>query len=227
MKHIGIVNITTVGACICANEIVAESIRLGLGDNHPEFTLHAFPFEKYKTSVLAQDWNTTAKIILESITKLQQSGAEFIIIPANTPHYCFDQIKEKSPLPILNIIELTVNECIRRNFKKVGVLGTKLTMQGGLFNSKLEKSGIQAVIPNNEICDRIQSLIFDEILSFKIKPESVQKVAQDIKNLNCDAVILGCTELPEVYSESSLGVSAIDTTRLLAQKAVEYAMGNI
>ena len=223
MKHIGIVDITTGGACICAQEIVSESICIGLGDNHPEFTIHAFPFEKYRHTILAKEWEKVAKVILDSIFKLQKCGADFIIIPAYSTQYCFEEVKEKSPLPVLNIIDIAVHECVRREFKKVAILGTKITMQGGIFNQELEQSGIQPIIPNHATCDRIDDLIFNEILSYKINPKTVKLLIDEIRQLNCDSVILGCTELPLVLSEKNLGISAIDTTRLLAQKAVEFA----
>jgi aspartate racemase len=222
MKHIGIVGITTVGACICANEVVAEANRKKLV--HPEYTLHVLPFDQYKNKIINQEWNAVAELILASIQKLKKIGADFIIIPANTVHYGFSVIEANSPLPVLNIIEISVNECVRGNFKNVGVLGTKQTMLGGLYDEKLRSQGIKPIIPSSQVCDRIQSLIFDEILSSKINQQTVATVAQDIKNLACDAVILGCTELPEVYNEDNLGLSAIDTTRLLAHKALDYAL---
>lgn len=223
MRHIGIVDITTVGACICANEIVAEANRIGLGNNHPEFTLHAFPFEKYKL-ILQQKWEQVAEIIIASIEKLQKAGADFVIIPSNTPHFCFALIQQNSPLPVLNLIEITVAECVQRRFNKVAVLGTLLTMQGGLYNKLLLQNNMQPVIPTLEVCERIQRLIINEIMVAQINPVSVAQVASEIKNLNCDSIILGCTELPEVYNEKNLGRPTIDTTRLLAHKALDYAL---
>lgn len=224
MKHIGIIDVTTVGACICANEIVIEASRRNLGDNHPEFTLHAFPFAKYKTLVMNQEWDKVAALIVESIIKLKNTGADFAILPVNTIHYAIEKIIALSPLPVLNLIQLTVEECVRRDFKKVGILGTKLTMYNGLYDNKLSQYGIVPVIPAPTVGDKIQSLIFDEILRKKVNPQTVADIANDIKKMECDAVILGCTELPEVYSEARLQMPAIDTTRLLAHKALEFAL---
>ncbi|CAN5221779.1 aspartate/glutamate racemase family protein [soil metagenome] len=223
MKHIGIVDVTTVGACICANEIVAEANRRNFADNHPEFTLHAFPFVRYKNSILNQEWGKVADLIVASIHKLKNAGADFAILPVNTIHYAIDEIIAHSPLPVLNLIEITVNECVRRKFKKVGILGTKLTMLNGLYTGKLLQQNIVPVIPDNRVCDKIQHLIMNEILAANIQPQTVASLAEDIKRLDCEAVILGCTELPEVYSEKILAIPAIDTTRLLAHKALEYA----
>lgn len=223
MKHIGIVDITTVGACICANEIVALAARENLTSNHPEFTLHAFSFEIYKNFVLKQDWNGLANKILESIEKLKKTGADFIIIPSNTPHFAISIIQERSPLPVLNLIEITADECFEKHYRRVAVLGTKFTMQNGLYDQPLKQRNITIVIPNDLICERIHNLIMDEIIPSKINPETVELVKNDIKKLKCDAVILGCTELPEVFNEINLGIPVVDTTRLLARAALEFA----
>lgn len=222
MKHIGIVNITTAGTCLCVNELVNETIRRGLGDDHPEFTLHGFPFIKYlNTAFNDKNWQATAEIVTESINKLKKCGTDFIIIPCNTIHYCISTIQLRSPLPVLDLVDLTVKECLRRGFKKVGVLGTKLTIKDRLFNAKLEHCGITPIIPAQEICDQTQCLI-EEIIEGKVN--SIEHLIVDIKSLNCDALILGCTELPTVLNEKNLGIPVIDTTRLLAHKALDYAM---
>ncbi len=224
MKHIGIVDVTTVGACICANELVLEANRRGLNDQHPEFSLHAFPFNQYKALVFNQEWDKVADLIVSSIRRLQKAGAEFAILPVNTIHYAFNKIEELSPLPVLNLIELTADECLRRGFTKVAVLGTKLTMEQGLYDEPLKKRGISPIIPAEDLRNSIQHLIFNEILLAQIKPQTVATLAKQIQELECDAVILGCTELPEVYNEANLQRPVIDTTRLLAHKALDYAL---
>lgn len=220
MKHIGIVDITTVGACICANEIVALAAKNDPSGKHPEFTMHAFSFDEYKALVISQDWTALAIKILKSIEKLKSAGAEFIIIPSNTPHYGIKTIQERSPLPVLNLIELTANECQRNSYKRVGVLGTKFTMQAGLYDTYLKDRGITHVIPDEIACEKIDRLIMDEIIPSKINPKNVEEVKVLIQQLDCDAVILGCTELPEVFDSQKLGRPAIDTTRLLAREAL-------
>lgn len=226
MKHIGIVVITTVGACICVNEIVAEAARRDANGRHPEITMHSFSFDQYKEFVITRNWKGIAELIGKSIQKLQKAGADFIIIPSNTPHYGFVEIVAQSSLPVLNLVELTANECQRRGFKKVAVLGTKLTMQEGLYDSPLKQKGIIPVIPDEKGCDSINTLIMNEIIPSKSSRYTMaSEVAKNIiKKLQCDAVILGCTELPEVYNEQNLRMPIIDTTRLLAHKALDFAV---
>ena len=223
MKHIGIVNVTAVGACICANEIVAQAAKVFPNGEHPEFTLHAFPFSQYRAFLLRQDWEGFGKTIVESLKKLKTAGAEFAIIPSNTPHFAIELIRNESPIEVMSILDITAEECVARGFKTVAVLGTKFTMQGGLYNQVLSSRGISVVVPDSDVIKKIDSLIMNEIIPSKVNPQTVDEVRSEIRSLRCDAVILGCTELPEVYSEKNLSVSAIDTTRLLGKKAFEFA----
>ena len=186
MRHIGIVDITTVGACICANEIVAHAARSDSSGMHPEFTMHAFPFSEYKALVVSQDWTGLAIKILDSIERLKLAGAEFIIIPSNTPHFGIKLIQERSSLPVLNLIEITANECQRNGYQRVAVLGTKFTMLGGLYDSYLRDRGITPVIPDREACEKIDRLIMDEIIPSKINPASVEEVKALIQEMECD-----------------------------------------
>jgi aspartate racemase len=228
MKKIGVVAITTVGANICTNEIVAEAARRGGLGKHPDFALHAFSFDRYKKCVVNEDWNSMADLILESIAKLKMIGMDFIIIPSNTPHYGFEKIKTGSPLPVLNLIEITAIECAKHGYKKVAVLGTKSTMLGGLFDEYLTNRNIVPVIPNPQECELINDLIMNEIIPFKDTRHAAAKIVAEstLKKMDCDAYILGCTELPDVYSRENLGKPVIDTTRLLSYYALNYALSS-
>jgi aspartate racemase len=218
MKHIGIVDIATVGACICANAIVAESVKQGLGDSHPEFTMHSFPFQLYKDAI-----NESSNALADLIVKLIKVGAEFIVIPSNTPHYAIDMIQQLSPIPVLNIIEITLQFCVQQKFKKVCVLGTKKTMEGGLYANLLELNNIIPVIPSESIRNEIEELIFDQIIPSRIDYEKVNEILKKLKALSCEAYILGCTELPVVFDSEKLGRPTVDTTNLLGIKALEFS----
>ena len=223
MKHIGIVDITTVGACLCANEIVAQAAKIDSSGRHPEFTMHAFSYDQYKDYICNKDWINLANKICQSIKLLEKVGANFIIIPSNTPHYAIDLIEKNSPLKVINLIQVVTDECHRKGFKKVLVLGTKLTMQDGLYDKVLNAKNITSIIPSNDICDKIEHLIRNEIIPSKINPTTVEDIQEDIKKYDCDAVIIGCTELPIVYNETNLRKPIVDTTRLLAHYALKLA----
>jgi len=226
MQHIGIVSVTTVGACLCANRIVANAALLNKSGKHPEFTLHTLSFDRYKTAINNQDWLGFADIILSSISTLKKAGADFIIIPANTPHFGIDKIKKESPLPVLSMLDIVVKKCVDLKLKRVGILGTKFTMEGGLYDLLLESKGISPVIPDKITRGMIHALIMDEIIPSQIKQCSVDAVIERLKPLDCEAMVLGCTELPEVLNEDNLNIRVLDTTHLMAEAALQYAMAS-
>lgn len=226
MKHVGIVDITTVGACICANELVTESNRRNSSGNHPEFTIHSFPFSLYYKYLDKQDWSGMGQMISDSINKLRTIGANFIIIPSNTPHYAINEIMAKSLLPVLNLIELVANECVSKGYKTALILGTKQTMFGGLYEQYLIKKNINSVMLSEKEGEILHSLILNHIIPLKKDRFSMaEKINADIlSKYSCDVIILGCTELPEVYNSAILTKPVIDTTRLLAHKALDYCL---
>ena len=224
MKHIGIVDVTTVGACLCANEIVARAMAQNKEGSHPEFSLHSLPFNLYKDAVLAKDIQQLAELVLTSINKLKASGAEFVIIPSNTPHYAIDRILSVSPLPVLSILDLVVEQCANAGYEKVATLGTAFTMESGLYDQHLRAKGIEPVLAGETLRKDIDSFIMEEIIPSKVSQASLAHIIQGIQEIDCDAVILGCTELPEVLNTENMGLPGIDSTRLLAHKALAYAL---
>ena len=111
-KHIGIVDVSTVGATICQLAI-AQGNGASYGD-HPEFSVNSLPFKRYHAAFKKKDWRGVAAIILESITNLKKAGADFAIIPANTPHFAFNMIEKKSPVPLLNLVSIATEECAKK-----------------------------------------------------------------------------------------------------------------
>ncbi len=221
MLKIGIVDITTVGSAICQRQIA----ELGGPDaNHPEFFVHSFPFSAYKPAIILEDWEKLAELILSSINVLVKVGVSFVIIPSNTPHYAYDILSKKSPVPILDITEITADECQRNNLHNVNILGTNATMMSGLYLKKLEERGINLVVPSNTVCTAVHDFIMDEIIPNRVSAATRENVLSLLKEIECDGYILGCTELPEVYSTEDFGKPAIDTTRLLAKAAFQTAV---
>ncbi|MSP52620.1 MAG: aspartate/glutamate racemase family protein [Gammaproteobacteria bacterium] len=224
MLFIGIVDYTTVGSTIAQRRISELG---GITGDHPEFAVHSIPFKKYRDAIVNNDVELEAELIKESIANLNKLDVDFIIIPANTPHYLYDEFSKDSKAPILNLIDITVAECQRLGLKKVVVLGTKKTMTGGLYAKKLVVQGIQAVIPSGDVCDSLDDYIMEDLIPGKINNARRTEILQHVNQLDCDGLILGCTELPEVYNSLDFnGKPAIDTTRLIAEKAFDIAMNH-
>ena len=227
LKHIGIAAITAEGAALCYKTILAEAAKI-LGPNqHPEISLHSFSFSKLLEAQHKKDWDTVGKYIVESINKLAVAGANFAVMPANATHYAFDYIQQNGSIPLLNLVSLTSEECKKLNFTKVGVLGVGVTMSGGLYRKPLTALGIEPITPDDEQQKIINDIIFQEIIPEKITESGIDKIIEIIKKLKiggCDGVILGCTELPIIINKTNSPLPFIDTTRLLAKKALEFAM---
>lgn len=227
MKHIGIVANTAEGASLCYKTIVSEAGKL-LGNNkHPEISLHAYPLDKIDPKEEAGDWNGVAEIVNISINKLKSIGADFIIIPSNSPHYAMKQIKKLSELPLLSIVDVTVKECIEKGYKKIGILGLERTMSGGLYEIPLLEAGLTPIVPTKAERDIVNRVLWENVIPGNPTKETTKEVVtviEQLKERDCDAVILGCTELPIIITEANSPLPSIDTTRLLAKKALEEAI---
>ncbi len=228
MKHIGVAAVTAEGASLCYRTIVSEASRI-LGQNvHPEITLNNPSFHHIFEAQNKGDWKTIADILVDSVETLAKSGAEFAIIPANTMHYCFDEVKRRSPIPVLSIVEITADECKKRGYKTVGVLGTRLTMEHGLYKIALESRRIKYVVPRAGEREIVNRVIFEEIIQDKITKNGTNEIITIINALKargCNAIILGCTEIPIIIDEKNSPLPFIDTTRLLAVRALEKTLG--
>ncbi len=227
VKKIGIAAVSSEGASLCYATICSEAVKV-LGKNkHPEIFLHNPSFDTILEPFKKRDFKTVAKIISNSIKKLQLIGAEFAVIPSNAIHYAFDDIQKNCSIPILSIVEISAQECKEKKYKKVGILGVGHTMSGGLFDKPLKKCLIQMVIPDLKDQNIINDIIYKEIVPSKITEISIKKTLKIIEKLKlkgCDAVILACTELPIIINKDNCPLPFIDTTRLLAKKSLEYAI---
>jgi aspartate racemase len=227
MKTVGIVGITAEGGALCYKTIVSEAAKK-LGDyKHPEILLDNPQFYEILQAQRQDNWDKVAEICLNSINKLKSIGADFIIIPGNSIHFAFNKIVVKSPLPVISIVETAVEECWDRGYKKIAVLGVGITMSGGLFKEPVEKRGMTYQVPSQDDQELLNKIIYEEIVPDKVSQKSVELIVNLINKLKsggCDAVILGCTELPIVVTEENSPLPIIDTTRLLAKKALELAI---
>jgi aspartate racemase len=225
-KHIGIVAISAEGAALCYRTICVEGAATFGPHNHPEVTMHTIPLAQYMDRVYAGDWAGSGAQILRAARKLADIGADFLICPDNTAHQSIDLIIDKSPLPWLHIASEVASTARARGYHRVGVLGTKYLMEGPVYPPKLEAAGIAREIPSAEDRERINAIIFEELVYGRFE-ESARRFFQDVitklKNRGCDAVALSCTEIPLLISEKDSSLPILDSTRLLARAALREA----
>lgn len=226
MKRIGVLGASAPGALICVQHILAESNRRGL--EQPEISILLLSSDSVFKPQKERNWHAVATVLGEGIQKLSRSGADFAIIPANTPHYAWDQLVPQSPIPLLSIVDATVEECKKMGLRKVGITGTTLTTADGLYKKPLEDAGLVQLIPDLSDHEQMNEIIFGELVpAGKASTASTQKllaIAERLKEKGCDGIVLGCTELPLVLNAENVGLPTIDTTQVLAFKALGYAL---
>jgi aspartate racemase len=194
---------------------------------HPEVTVHTFPLGWYERYIEAGDWDAVGNLMVRSAEKVAKAGADFIICPDNTIHQAFDRVAEKSRLPWLHIAEIVATEAAHQNYRRVGVLGTRYLMEGPVYANKLAEQGIEQLIPTANDRKRINTIIFDELVNGQFNVNSrvyFTKVIDRLKSQGCEAVILGCTEIPLLINREDSSLPTLDSTRLLARAALKKAM---
>jgi aspartate racemase len=195
--------------------------------DHPEVSLHGHPLAEYNKFLETNDWQGVADLMLSSAEKLARAGADFLICPDNTIHQAFDLVAPRSPRPWLHIAEEVAHEAKRKNFRRLAVLGTKYLMEGPVYPNKLDAAGIEYRMPNREQRERINRIIFDELVNAKFLPASLeyfQLIIRELAQQDCDAVVLGCTEIPLLVAPESSPLPTLDSTRLLARAALRRAI---
>jgi len=225
-KHIGIVGVSAEGAALCYRTICAEAARRFGSHVYPEITLHNSSFAEILDAQNREDWDALAGILIKSIKKLTSVGADFVIIPSNAVHIVFDEVARRSPLPLLSILQVVAEECKHRGFKKSGVLGVGLTMEKHLYREPLRALGIEAVVPDPEAQNEVSNIIYQEIVPARMNDQTaprIIKIIEKLKGEGCDGVILGCTELPLIINDTNSPLPCVDSTRMLAMKALECA----
>jgi aspartate racemase len=227
VQTIGIVACSTEGAALCYRTISLEGAKMLGRHDHPEVALHSHSLAKYMQHVYRNDWAGVAELMLTSADKLARAGADFLICPDNTIHQAFDLIEHRSPRPWLHIAREVAKEARSRQFNQLGVLGTRSLMQGPVYRDSLKTVGIGCRVPGEEQRDRLDQIIMDELVNAQFLPRSLAYYVEVIRSLQdegCDAVVLGCTEIPLLVTPEASPLPTLDSTRILAKAAVRKAL---
>ena len=226
-KHIGIVSVNYEGTTLCYQSICEQAAPLMGEYQHPQITIHSFPLADYLRFVSRLDWEGVAGLLLESAEKVARAGANFAICPANTAHEAFKFLRPSSPIPWLHIVEAVAQAAAGQKFSKLGILGTRFLMEGKVYPEVLSNLGIEAVIPAAEQRERINTLIFEELVKGIFESSTrdyFRDVASELASRGCDAVVMGCTEIPLILRQADVEVPLLDSTRLLAKAALYEAL---
>jgi aspartate racemase len=226
-QHIGIVACSAEGAALCYRTVCVEGAEFLGPHDHPEVSMHTHSLARYMKPIYRGDWAAVGELMLSSANKLAKVGADFLICPDNTVHQALPFFESRSPLPWVHIAEVVAGEAVARGFRRLGLTGTKYLVESEVYPEKLAARGVEYLRPEAAEREEINRIIMDELVYGVFKPEAVgyfQKVMRRLKDEGCDAVVLGCTEIPLIMSDANSPLPTLDSTRLLARAALRRAV---
>lgn len=230
-QHIGIIACSAEGAALCYRTICIEGAEVLGPHDHPEVSMHTRSLAEYMKCIDQDDWRGVGELMLDSARKLADIGARFLICPDNTIHQAVPFIADRLPRPLLHIAEVVAAEAAKRKVRKVALTGTRYLVESDVYPQALSAQGIEFLRPDAPEREEINRIIFDELVYGVFKPEAVQyfqRVIQGLALEGCDAVILGCTEIPLIMNDQTSPLPTLDSTRLLARAAlIESVSGKV
>ena len=226
VQHIGIVACSAEGAALCYRTLCAEGANFAGQHGHPEISLHSLSFANYVVLLDRNDFSGVGRLMLSSAKVLAAAGADFLICPDNTIHQAMGYVGPSSPLPFLHIAEVVAQEAERKGYRKLGLTGTKWLVASEVYPQKLRARGIEFERPREDEREEINRIIMSELVLGIFEPAAIatlQRVMQRMKQAGCDAVVLGCTEIPLIINDANAPLPTLDSTRLLARAALARA----
>lgn len=227
-QHIGIVAASAEGAALCYRTICLEGAKLMGEHDHPEVSMHTQSLAEYMKCVYRADWQSVGELMLSSANKLARIGADFLICPDNTIHQALPYIESRSPLPWLHIAAVGAAQAVERGFRRIALTGTRYLVESEVYPEKLRERGLEYMLPDAEERAEINRIIFEELVCGVFKSDAVkyfQRVIGGMKERGCEAVVLGCTEIPLIMNDENSPLPTIDSTRSLARAALRRAVG--
>ncbi len=227
MKTIGLIGITSVATAVyfeTINRLVGES----LGAAHSaKILLYSINFEEFKTLMTANDWAGIEKMLAGIARKLETGGADCILMCSNTPHVAAAAIQSKIQIPLIHIADETARACAAVGAKRVGLLGTRFTMEAAFFKDSLAKFGLEILIPDDADRDFLHESILSELTQGVFREDTKNRYLEIIEKLRlsgADAVIFGCTEIHLLMKNADCGMAVFDTTAIHCRAAADFAL---
>jgi aspartate racemase len=226
MKTIGIIGGIGPESTVDYYKRLIEAFRVEGSLAAPEIIIYSIDLQEALELVSGEQWERLVYLLVQKIKALQRAGADVAVISANTAHIVFDQVQAKSPIPLLSIVTATREYAGRLALKRVGLLGTKFTMQSNFFASPFAACGIAVVVPSAEDQEYIHNKLMTEIelgiFTAETRAGLLAVVERMIASDRIDGVILGCTELPLILEKDEFGIPFLNTIAIHVERIVEY-----
>jgi aspartate racemase len=226
-QHIGIAACSAEGAALCYRTICTEGPQHLGRHAHPEVSMHTPSLAATMDCIYRDDWQGVADIMLASAHNLASCGADFLICPDNTVHQALPFVASRSPRPWLHIAETVADAAVAHGFRRLGLLGTRWLVDSAVYPDILSARGLRFVRPDTVERDEMNRIIMDELVCSIFRPQAVtwfQRVITRMRDAGCDAVVLGCTEIPLIIGDGNSPLPTLDSTRLLARAALRRAI---
>lgn len=229
MKRIGIIGGLGPEATIEYYKVITEEYRRRSQDHsYPVIIIHSMNLSEIVAMAEANDWPGVAEWLVKGIGVLMTAGADFALISANTPHIVFDEVRKRVDIPMISIVEETLQAAEHKGLGRLALLGTKFTMQGTFYQKVFERSGIELIVPGPEEQRYIHDKLLNEIGLGRIVDKTRRRFLSIIEEMKerhaIDGVILGCTELPLILTYNEFGLPFLNTTRIHAESAVDLSL---
>jgi aspartate racemase len=230
MKTLGLIGGTTWVSTVDYYKYINQLTREKLGGAEcARLILYSVNFAEFMKFVNADDWGSAAAFLSEIAVKLEKAGAEGIILCANTTHLTADTVQESINIPVLHLVDAVAREIEKQSIKKVGLLGTKFTMERDFFKDRLLGFGIETLLPDAADREFIHNSIYDQLGKDIFLDETKRRyveIIDDLIDVGANGIILGCTEIPMLIKQSDCNVPAFDTTFIHAKYAVDFALSS-
>ena len=228
MKTIGLIGGLTWLSTLDYYRLLNQKVNEQLGGvEAAKIILYSVNFAEIKVLTEAGDWESISTMITDVAKKLQQAGADCILICANTMHKIADEVQAAITIPVIHIAEHTADDIASKKIKKVALLGTKYTMQLDFYTNKLSAKDITTIIPNEDDIAYINNAIYTEMskgLFFDATKERFIQIIHQLQEQGAEAIILGCTEIPILVKQTDVTIPLFDTTLIHVNAAVKFAL---
>ena len=230
MKRIGIIGGIGPESTVDYYKLIIGAFHEKQADlGYPEIIIYSANLSSLMKILEAKKWEKLTDWLVEKVVALHNAGAEFAVIGSNTPHIVFKEVISRSPIPMLSIIEETRNKAENLGFKKLGLMGTRFTMEADFFKKPFNDNNMVVVVPEQKDQDIIHHRLFSEIELGIIKDSTREELLSIVKKMidkhSIDALILGCTELPLILNKDEFGIPFLNTTAIHAESIVNYCIG--
>jgi len=229
MKTIGLIGGMSWESSLEYYRIINEGVKRKLGGLHSaKILMYSVDFEEIEKVQHQGKWDEATKLMIEAAQRLEKGGVDFVVICSNTMHKMSGEVQKNIGIPLLHIGDATAEKIKEASFKKVGLLGTRFTMEEDFYKGRLiGRYGLEVVIPDEKGRQIVHDIIYKELCLGVIKPSSKEQFCEIIQNLvrdGAEGIILGCTEIPLLIKQEDVKVPLFDTTRIHAESIVEYAL---